>query len=269
MNLEKLDNNPAHDGMITLTWQTEAGETGEDVIELPQLLQQKLAENDWKTEIIDEKWVYQPDTGYYLLPLLWDFELDDDNLFRSASTIQIHHPELFPNGTFEYQYSFGKFETLDEALLSGFDIWLKTDWETLLDAALPDEAQHLKLSMEFKDKQLNRLVLLGSVGFYPAPEPESCDTDDEQHGEFCECCLFTQSLEAFKPLLESPECYAIRVFVSRDENGEVSADCRVNGEDWDDALDALKNYAKTWGNKEMSFRKQYIIIRNQLENNAA
>lgn len=262
MNLEKLDNNPAHDGTITLTWQTEAGETGEDVIELPKLLQQTLAEQDWATEIIDEKWVYQPDTGYYFLPLLWNFELED-GLFKSASTIQIHHPELFPNGIFEYQYSFGGRETLDEALLSGFDTWLKTDWETLLDAALPHEARHLHLKMQFDDKQLNRLVLLGSVGFYP-PKDETCHTDDE-HGEFCECCLFTQSLEAFKPLLESPECYAIRVFVSRDDEGEVTADCRVNGEDWNNAVDALKNYAKTWTNDGISFRKQYIIIRNQPE----
>lgn len=261
MNLEKLANNPAHDGTITLTWQTEAGETGEDVVDLPKLLQQTLAKQDWATEIIDGKWVYQPDTGYYLLPLLWDFELKD-GLFQSASTIQIHHPELFPNGIFEYQYSFGGRETLDEALLSGFDTWLKTDWETLLDAALPHEAQHLHLNMQFNDRQLNRMVLLGAVGFYPAPEQETCTTDDE-HGEFCECCLFTQSLEAFSPLIESSECYAIRVFVSRNDAGEIAADCRVNGEDWPEALASLKNYAATWSGEGTAFRKQYIIIRNR------
>ena len=42
----------------------------------------------------------------------------------------------------------------------------------------------------------------------------------------------------------------------------VDADCRVNGEDWDGALESLKNYAATWQGDGMMFRKQYIIIRN-------
>ncbi|ULJ65292.1 DUF6348 family protein [Wielerella bovis] len=265
MELKKLDNNPAHDGIITLTWQTESGESGEDVINVALLLQEKLAENDIKTEIVDESWLYQPGTGYYFLPALGDFELDD-GLFRSASTIQIQHKELFPNGIFEYQYSFGEYETLEEALLSGFDTWLKTDWETLWDAACPDEANHLYLNMDFADEALKRLVLLGSVGFYPAPnENEEDETSCETHGEFCECCLFTQSLQAFEPLLKSSENYAIRIFVSRDDD-EYKADCRVNGEDWADALDSLKNYAKTWSGEGITSRKQYIIIRNQPDN---
>lgn len=266
MELKKLDNNPAHDGIITLTWQTESGESGEDVINVALLLQEKLAENHIPTEIVDEYWLYQPDTGYYFLPALWDFELNDGS-FSSASTIQIHHKELFPNGIFEYQYSFGGRETLNEALLSGFDTWLKTDWETLWDAACPDEANHLYLNMDFADEALKRLVLLGSVGFYPAPnENEEDEASYETHGEFCECCLFTQSLQAFEPLLKSAENYAIRIFVSRDDEGEYNADCRVNGEDWADALDSLKNYAKTWAGEGMAFRKQYIIIRNQPDN---
>lgn len=266
MKLEKLENNPAHDGIVTISWGKENGEAGEDQINLAILLQQAFAENEIKAEIVNEYWLYQPDTGYYLLPSLWDFELDD-GLFRSASTIQIHHPELFPHGIFEYQYSFGGRETLDEALLSGFDTWLKTDWETLSDAALPRDANHLLLNINFENEPFKRLVLLGSVGFYPAKEEnEQNEETCEQHGEFCECCLFTQSLEAFEPLLKSSENYAIRLFASRDDEGHFSADCRVNGDDYPDALESLKNYAKTWSSEGVAFKKQYIIIRNQPEN---
>ena len=36
----------------------------------------------------------------------------------------------------------------------------------------------------------------------------------------------------------------------------------MNGEDWDGALESLKNYAATWQGSGTMFRKQYIIIRN-------
>ena len=110
-----------------------------------------------------------------------------------------------------------------------------------------------------------RLVLLGSVGFFPAREDDGGEAEAEEcslHGEFCECCPFTRSMEAFEPLIKSQENYAIRIFASRDDEGETDADCRVNGEDWDGALESLKNYAATWQGSGMMFRKQYIIIRN-------
>lgn len=267
----KMPNNPGQGVKLSLKLQTENGDEHEEEAILANLLQQKLSEGGWQTECLNGGWLYQADTGYYLLPLILDVAVNEEGYIQTATTLQINHTELFPNGIFEFQYAFGGRETLAEALLSGFDIWLKTDWETLLDAARPHQAQHLHLALDDEETGQKRLVLMGSVGFYPPiPETETPSvpqTNDacETHDEFCECCLFTQSLSAFAPLIQSQENYAIRIFVSRNEEG-VEADCRVNGEDWQDAVEALCNYAKTWKGEHATFRKQYIIIRNQPDN---
>lgn len=262
----QMENNPGQGTALKLTLTKDDGNESFEHVVMAEILQNVLAEAGWTTEIIDGGWLYQPDTGYYLWPLIWDLSIDeDDGSVQTASTIQIHHRELFPNGIFEYQYSFGQYDTVQEALASGFDTWLKTDWETLLDAADPQEAAHLRLTITPKDDVPKRLVLLGSVGFFPAREDDGDEEGSEEcslHGEFCECCLFTRSMEAFEPLIKSQENYAIRIFASRDDEGETDADCRVNGEDWDGALESLKNYAATWQGSGTMFRKQYIIIRN-------
>lgn len=261
-----MESNPGQGTALKLTLTKDNGNESFEHVVMAEILQNVLAEAGWTTEMMDTGWLYQPDTGYYLWPLIWDLSIDeDDGSVQTASTIQIHHHELFPNGIFEYQYSFGQYDTVQEALASGFDTWLKTDWETLLDAADPQEAAHLRLTITPKGDVPKRLVLLGSVGFFPAREDDGDEAEAEEcslHGEFCECCLFTHSMEAFEPLIKSQENYAIRIFASRDDEGETDADCRVNGEDWDGALESLKNYAATWQGSGTMFRKQYIIIRN-------
>ncbi|WP_304333940.1 DUF6348 family protein [Conchiformibius steedae] len=268
----QMPNNPGQGIKLALKLQDANGNESEEEAVLADILQQKLSENGWQTENLDGGWLYQADTGYYLLPLILDVAVNEDGYIQTATTLQINHPELFPNGIFEFQYTFGRCDTLTEALLSGFDIWLKTDWETLSDAAHPHQAQHLHLALDDQDSGLKRLVLMGSVGFYPpvpetdTPSPPTTDQTGEAHDEFCECCLFTQSLSAFAPLIQSSDNYAIRIFVSRNADGLIEADCRVNGEDWQEATEALCNYAKTWTGEHTTFRKQYIIIRNQPDN---
>ncbi|WZB63440.1 hypothetical protein WJ970_11385 [Achromobacter xylosoxidans] len=71
-------------------------------------------------------------------------------------------------------------------------------------------------------------MVLGPVAHYaesPAP------AQDEEH-PFCPCCLFTNSLDAFHGILRDGGYAAIRLYAARDANGEISADCRVNGEDY-------------------------------------
>ena len=57
--------------------------------------------------------------------------------------------------------------------------------------------------------------------------------------------------------------YGIRFFAARDKNGAATADCRVNGEDWEDGKAGLREYVKTWPDRGVEFRKQYIIIQSQ------
>ena len=129
----QMESNPGQGTALKLTLTKDDGNESFEHVVMAEILQNVLAEEGWTTEIMDTGWLYQPDTGYYLWPLIWDLSIDeDDGSVQTASTIQIHHRELFPNGIFEYQYSFGQYDTVQEALASGFDTWLKTDWETLL-----------------------------------------------------------------------------------------------------------------------------------------
>jgi hypothetical protein len=51
------------------------------------------------------------------------------------------------------------------------------------------------------------------------------------------------------------------LFALRDKNGEAQADCRVNGENWNPAKEALIRYAATWPPRGFEFRKQFVAIR--------
>ena len=185
---------------------------------------------------------------------------------RTGTTIQIHHPVLFPDGIFEYQHSVGA--TLDEALNEGFRLWLESDWYVLLDVATDKASDYMRLEMTFDDVEpaFKRRISFGNVlHYYEYPPAVSAETEHEDEHDFCPCCLLTHSLEAFQPLLQSQQNYAIRLFASRDDSGKVDADCRVNGEDWDAGLAGLKAYAEQWPDAGFEFRKQYVVVRNVAE----
>jgi len=48
--------------------------------------------------------------------------------------------------------------------------------------------------------------------------------------------------------------------VSRDTEGHIEADCRVNGVDRPEGAAALMRYAKTWPDRGFEYRKQYVGI---------
>jgi hypothetical protein len=54
--------------------------------------------------------------------------------------------------------------------------------------------------------------------------------------------------------------YGIRLLVLRDEEGEVSADCRVSGIDWEMGKEHLIKYGETWADRGIEMRKQYVAI---------
>lgn len=93
-------------------------------------------------------------------------------------------------------------------------------------------------------------------------EDEDDEDDDEQAHAFCPCCLFTQSLEAFLPLLEGDtRMLGIRLFATRDAAGEIAADCRINGVDFPEGAACLRRYAATWpAYAGLEFRKQYVVV---------
>jgi hypothetical protein len=42
----------------------------------------------------------------------------------------------------------------------------------------------------------------------------------------------------------------------RDEDGTPGADCRINGEDYESGMEALRSYVATWPEAGLEFRKQ-------------
>jgi len=205
-----------------------------------------------------KSWLVHSDTGYILQPLLADFQMGDNGL-QTTTTIQINHPTLVPDGIFEYQHSFG--DSLTESLQQGIDQWAQTDFVALVEATLPEpehcSAMEMELPAENGSSGLRRRAILGPVMHFA--EERAPVADDEEH-PFCPCCLLTQSFEAFKDLMTADRFYALRLYAARYPDGNTEADCRVNGEDFDQGEAALIQYARRWAPAGVEFRKQYVIL---------
>lgn len=216
-------------------------------------------------------WLEHPASGFMLVPLLVDLSPKEDGGVQTCTTIQINHPTLAPNGIFEYQHSIG--DSLAESICEGIDQWMQVDFVTLLDALQSETRECTTLQMEFPESDGHpariRRAVLGPVAHMmteppppeekPVAEPvdeEACDADHD----FCPCCLLTRSLDAFMPLMEGDGLYAIRMFAARNQDGSTDSDCRVNGEDFEPGAAALREYATTWPNAGVEFRKQYVVL---------
>ncbi len=46
----------------------------------------------------------------------------------------------------------------------------------------------------------------------------------------------------------------------RDESGAPGADCRINGEDYEPGMEALRAYVATWPGAGVEYRKQYVFL---------
>ena len=202
-------------------------------------------------------WLEHEASGYILLPQLVELQPFDDGGVRTVTTIQIHHPTLVPDGIFEYQHSTG--DTTAESISKGFEQWAQMDFVPLLEALQPklESCTSLQVTVPANDSKPARLrrVVLGPVMHYRNQPPLS----DDEH-PFCPCCLITNSFEPFRDLIETDGFYGVRLFAARVEDGSAEADCRVNGEDWEKGMQALRKYAATWPEAGYEFRKQYVVM---------
>lgn len=177
--------------------------------------------------------------------------------FRASSMIRAVHGTYFPSGLAEFQHTVGK--SVDHALSEGFSLWAKMDLVTLEDAVRekPENSTVIEMGLPSDSTQagLVRQIILGPVGHFVSQSTPS----NEEH-PFCPCCLLTKNFEAFRPLIARDDVLGIRFFVSRNQNGEV-ADCRVNGDAFEPAVTQLIEYAKTWPDQGLEYRKQYVVMR--------
>ena len=206
-------------------------------------------------------------SGIRLVPQLLESQAMKSGHVRSSSRIGLRHPAFGAGIVTEYQHSIG--DTLEHAFRAAVLGWAEVDFVVLLDALLP-KARHSKVMlMTFPSNgeagERRRRILLGPVShlrhFKPDPEAESPALDPGEH-EFCPCCLLTKNYDAFQNLFNDGEFHAIRLFACRDENGALSADCRVNGEDFGQGKESLHRYAGSWPQHGFEYRKQYVVIQD-------
>lgn len=202
-------------------------------------------------------------TGYLLMPRLLNVEEKDDGGFQTSSIVRFTHPDLFPDGAFEYQHATG--DTLTESLKSGFSQWARMDFPTLLDTLsdAPRASSFMEMAWPAPDGrgELKRRLVLGPTG-HLAQRPDAVTEGEEPEHPFCPCCLTTNCLDAFQEYLQSDRTYGLRLYAARMANGEVSADCRINGEEFEAGKAALRKYAATWPDRGLELRKQYVVIRS-------
>ena len=260
---EAPQKNPENPGdAVTMTIATSNGvESRTEQVDMVELLDRVLAAYGYRTKRHDS-WLVERETGMTLAPLLVSFQPLDDMGASSTTTIECRHAGQLPGGVFEYQHASG--DNFEASILDGFDKWVQLDLVPLVDSFRDKPADCTMMEMDFPAKDgrpaLSRRAILGPVMAASASPGAGADQGGE-HSPGCPCCLLTNTLEAFQELIEQDRFFGIRLFAMRDQDGAISADCRVNGEDWDAGEEALVNYAKTWPGDDFEFRKQYVVLK--------
>lgn len=194
-------------------------------------------------------------SGLVLLPRLVDgVRPTERGTVRTTTTIEVHHPEWFTTAPFEYQHAAGA--DTAASLRSGFKQWAEGDLVALTDAARirPTDCTFLTISDPNEPASRDHRVVLGPVQF------AGDHREDDEHPAFCPCCLFTNTMDTFREHLASDDTAVLRLFVLRSDEGEVAADCRVNGLDFEAGAEALRAYGATWPGAGFELRKQLVVI---------
>jgi hypothetical protein len=188
------------------------------------------------------------ESGFTLLPQVVNVEPLENAGVNTVTTIQTSHVTLIPRGVFEFQHSSGT--DIRDSFAKGFKSWAEQDLPVFLDALRKDATTCMVATME-----PNRRLIFGPpIQMAQKTAPIRGDHD------FCPCCLFTKNADAFQDLLRGESFHGIRMFVTRDAEGLIEADCRVNGVDRPAGAEALKRYAQSWPDRGVEYRKQYVCI---------
>ena len=209
--------------------------------------------------------LYLPEFGLTLSPRGLNLPNSNGGSVSTVSIVRATHPKIFPTGVFEYQHGAGA--DAPEALRYGLNQWAQLDLPVLCDALLDAPKVCATMEMTFPTDdggaERRRRILLGQTAHAMASPPETATADSccEEHS-FCPCCLTTQCMDAFMPLLKSDQTLGVRMFAMRDAEGATSADCRINGEDFEAGKEALRAYADKWPGHGFEFRKQYVLFQS-------
>ena len=206
-------------------------------------------------------------TGLIIKPQLVEFQPMDDGGVRTISTVEVRLPLIECDNIFEYQHSMGA--SMQDSLRKGFDQWAQVDLPPLLDSVREKPSSCTMMEMKFPAENgkaaRKRRAVLGPVAHLTVTSTAEAADPGAEHPPFCPCCLLTNTYEVFHAHIESNRVFAIRLFAARDENGKATADCRINGIDFEPGKTALCKYVEKWPPLGVEFRKQYVILHTVTE----
>jgi hypothetical protein len=168
--------------------------------------------------------------------------------------IDVAHDELFGvEGVFEYSYGSGSSDA--EAADAALTNWIEHDLAALRSAAAGQAVEGLKLTFgeDAADARQGWEIYLGPMLYYAGPAgPEPC----------CEACLFAQNAEVLMTLLDQGRSCAVKIVAGRDADGEISADCRIDGRDWPEGRASIMRAVASWPPADgLALRRQYLIFK--------
>jgi hypothetical protein len=100
---------------------------------------------------------------------------------------------------------------------------------------------------------------LGNVWHYVANPAPAVDGPAGEH-PFCACCFLTKNFETFKPYVEDDGHHAIRFYAAHGIDAAASADCRINGDEFEPGKDSLRRYLASWPGDGIEIRKQDVFV---------
>lgn len=241
----------------------DGGRTRTERFNMVHLLAGMLEELGYSVES-HSTWLEHRASGLVFQPRLVEAQPLEGRGIRTVTTIEISHPDLALEGVFEYQHATG--DNVNDSIKKGLEQWVRLDLPVLLDASRQRAETCVALEKSFpaEDGAPDRIrrVLLGPVEDFAATLWPVTDADigSADHPPSCSCCLFTHTMDAFESLVESDKFYAIRLYAGRDPAGAPLVDSRVNGHHWEEGAEALREYVKTWPQRGVEFRKQYVVV---------
>lgn len=207
---------------------------------------------------VRKSWI-EVEPGFILQPRLVSLQPLEKGGVQTLTTVEVTNAAGIPAGVFEFQHSTG--DDIQASITKGFNSWMEGDLPVFVDALReqPEQCTYLQIEPAAGTGLGKRRVVLGPVGHLVTRPAEN---EQEEH-PFCPCCLFTKTGEIWKEKVDGSDFYGIRLFAMRGPDGSAGADCRVNGEDWDAGKAALIEYVKSWPDRGVEFRKQYIIMQSR------
>jgi hypothetical protein len=170
--------------------------------------------------------------------------------FVCTLAVRVVHPTYFPQGLDEYLAGIGHDEV--EALTNGAQIYVAGVFTTILDGLA---GQH--------DPALDLLSATGQPLWHPLPGPLQVQGAWGTHAQELQGEGWWELLKpALLPHLLPQPFHWLKVYASRQANGEFVGECKLNNEPWEEGLLLVQEQAVEWPYPEQfAGQKQFILLR--------